>query len=324
MAGERSAVWSCFTKGPSYSDVLRYDDALGERYEYTSDVINHSNVTAGDVLILRDEDLIHGFGMVDDVTSHQGTKRMARCPSCGKSSPTPRKRELPRYRCLRCGATFDEPVMQDKQVTLYAATYGRTWLRFESPAPRRVLDGLYAGADQQNAIRRLGPDRAREMLTFYGGVDAFLQLQLTRPGDAAPIRGGRVDAVVSRRIGQQQFRDRLLERFGTVCAVTGRQPEEVLDAAHLFTFAERPEHLETAGLILRADVHRLFDRLLLTIEPRRWETRVAPGLLERYPGLAPLDGRPLEVASRVRPDVSYVEQHWASSTGRWKRLQSVS
>lgn len=44
------------------------------------------------------------------------------------------------------------------------------------------------------------------------------------------------------------------------------------------------------GLLLRSDVHRVFDRLLLTFDPVTWTSRVAPPLLDQYEGLRVLEG----------------------------------
>lgn len=319
MAPEPGAAWSCFTKDPSLDEALAYGDALGARYEYDSNVVNHNRVAVGDILVLRDADLIYGYGVVDAIRSRPHVKVMERCPECSSSKLSPRSRVLPRYRCHR-GHEFDVPLQVPKDVTAYTASYGEWWFPFTSTAPVRALASVYAGRDRQNAIRRLDVERTQAMLVFHGGLESGLHLALRRQGD--PIVGGRVDVMVKQRIGQQAFRKRLLDRYGSVCAVTGSQPEEVLDAAHLFTFAERPEHLETAGLLLRADVHRLFDRLLLSVDPRSWRSRVAPGLLDRYPSLGVLEARPLELGRDARPDVTYVEQHWESALERWKRLVS--
>lgn len=320
MEPASAAAWSCFTKGPSLDEALSYGDALGQRYEYDSHVVNHNHVSVGDILVLRDADLVYGYGTVDDIRAWKTTKVMFRCLVCRSSKLTRRSRALPAYRCQSCGRSFDTPVEAPKEVTAYSASYSTWWFPFSSPAPVRALTSVYANRDRQNSIRRLDVERTHQLLSFHGGIESHLHLQLRRRGNE--IVGGRVDVVGQRRVGQQQFRKRLLDRYGSVCAVTGHQPNEVLDAAHLYTFAEQPEHLETAGLLLRADVHRLFDRLLLTVDPRHWHSRVAPGLLERYPALAALDSRPLEVGHGRRPEVSYVERHWNSSTERWKRLRS--
>lgn len=318
MAPEPRAAWSCFTKGPSLDDALVYDDALGHHYEYDSHVVNHNRVVDGDILVLRDADLIYGYGVVDSVRTWPKLKDMERCPACASAKLSRRRRALPPFRCNSCGHEFVDPDRVPKEVIAYSASYAQWWFPFASPAPARALTSVYAGADRQNAIRRLDTSRTQELLAFHGGFDSVLFLQLRE--DPAAIRAGRVEATTMRRIGQQQFRQRLLDRYGSVCAVTGEQPEEVLDAAHLFTFAEHPEHIETAGLLLRADVHRLFDRLLLTIDPGDWHAHVAPPLVTRYPALRELDARPLHVPAAARPDASWVEQHWVSAHDRWRRL----
>ena len=315
-------AWSCYTRA---SDELagRYDDVLGRRYEYDSNVVNHARIAPGDLLVLRDGQLILGHGVVENVTSERGEKMMRRCPNpaCRSADCVARKRALPRYRCNDCKAVFDEPVFEPMPVTLYSAVYASSWHTLDSPLPVRALDSVYAGADRQNAIRRLDWAKALAMLESYGGVEEALEAELLRHG--TPIAGGHVEAVVRRRVGQQRFRDRLLERYGPTCAVTGAQPEMVLDAAHLYRFADNPVHADDGGLLLRADVHRLFDRLVLTFSPRTWTTQVAPALLERHESLAALHGRRISVHDTRLPDVELIERHHASARARWKELARV-
>ncbi|WP_116600051.1 HNH endonuclease [Primorskyibacter marinus] len=70
------------------------------------------------------------------------------------------------------------------------------------------------------------------------------------------------------RPGQAEFRRQSLERHGGKCAFTGTGVEEVLEAAHVIPHTgaaefERPEN----NLLLRRDIHALFDLFLLSIEP---------------------------------------------------------
>lgn len=185
-----------------------------------------------------------------------------------------------------------------------------------SPLPVRVLDSTYVGRDQQNAIRPLDAVAVSTMLGIHGGVDALFQPERIR----IPIEGGHVEALVRRRVGQQQFRRRLLDRLGPTCAVTGPQPETVLDAAHLHAYALRPEHRLDEAMLLRADVHRLFDRLLLTFDPRDWRAHVAPPLLERHAALRPLDGRLIELPPDLRPASAVIDAHHSAALSRWREL----
>ena len=323
VSGSLPSAWSCFTRTSDDLIDRPYGDVLGRRYVYDSNVVNHKAIAPGDLIVVRDGQLVLGHAIVEDVTSGPGVKTMRRCPrrECRSADVAARKRALPRYRCNDCKAEFDEPDHQDMAVTTYRAEYGTSWRKLDSPLPVRMLERVYAGADRQNAIRRLDWARSLTVLEEYGGVEDAFEAELLRHG--APIVGGHVDAVVRRRIGQQRFRERLLDRFGPTCAVTGAQPEMVLDAAHLYRFSDRPEHADNGGLLLRADVHRLFDRLVLTFHPRTWTTQVAPTLLERHESLAVLDGRRISVHDTRLPDVGLIEEHHAAARARWKELARV-
>jgi hypothetical protein len=311
-------VWSCFSKA-SLADIdAIYDDVHGSAYAYDSNVVNHARVAEGDVVVVRDGQLVLGFGVVEDVASRLDLKPMRRCVRCGSASLQARKVARPRFRCNDCKATFDEPVVVPKEVRLYVASYADSWVPFESPVPVAVLDEVYAGADRQNAIRELQTEPALALLVQFSGIEGQLALQLA---DARrELAGGFAETVARRRIGQQRFRDALLDRFGARCAVTGEQPDAVLDAAHLVAYAGRPEHHVDEGLLLRADVHRLFDRLLITFDAARWTTEVAPPLLERHPRLVELDRRPIAVSERLRPSPDLLIAHRRQAHARWKDL----
>jgi hypothetical protein len=75
---------------------------------------------------------------------------------------------------------------------------------------------------------------------------------------------------VKRRQGQPEFRRRLLDRYGKQCMISGCDVITVLEAAHIQPYrGEEDNHVEN-GLILRSDLHTLFDAGLLGICP---ETR---------------------------------------------------
>lgn len=309
--------WSCFSASTLEESTVLYGDVVGVQYEYDSNVINHKGIKAGDVLLIRDAQLVHGYGVVDEVTTRPGSKMMRRCPVCRVAAVTARTSMLPAYRCRRCRSTFDVPLDEPMDVVVYTASYGSAWFEFETPVRLRDLDTVYAGKDQQNAIRRLDPARAEALLLDVSGVVGMLNLQLS--ATAVSIPQGHLDAIVRVRRGQQKFRESLLGRYGSTCAVTGQQPEDVLDAAHLYSYADRAVHDPGGGLLLRSDVHRMFDRLLLTFDPRTWTSRVAPALLDEYPGLRVLDAQPMAVTEVVRPDATLLEDHFGAAIERWKQ-----
>jgi hypothetical protein len=108
----------------------------------------------------------------------------------------------------------------------------------------------------------------------------------------------------------------MFERFGASCAFTGPQPRGALQAAHLYLFAEKPKHDLRGGLLLRADLHALFDRWLITIDPATWSIRVAPEL-KSYPHLAGLDGQAVQLSEHMRPRLEYVQDHASIARASW-------
>ncbi|MFC8922000.1 HNH endonuclease [Cellulosimicrobium sp. NPDC057127] len=310
------SAWSCFSKIFASSEEALYGDRFGERYEYDSNVINSSRLSEGDVLVIRDAQLIFGFGVVDRIDHTEGEKEILRCPNCRKSAVVRRARLLPEFRCSKCKAEFHAPDLGIESVTKFVARYSNGWLPLPSPAPVRLLADVYAGADQQNAIRELEPRAVEDLVGRLAGIDGRLLLQATR--EVSAIEGGFLKALAKARRGQAEFRRELLKRYGAVCAVTGPQPEQVLDAAHLYAYASSPHHDLQGGLLLRADVHRLFDRLVLTIDPRTWRARVDPALTDRFTLLQELSGRDLVLGTASRPRIDLIHGHFELATQAWR------
>lgn len=65
--------------------------------------------------------------------------------------------------------------------------------------------------------------------------------------------------LVLARTDQAKFRERLL-RIYRKCAITGETTPHALEAAHIEGFAEGGHSMEGNGVVLRADLHRLYDR----------------------------------------------------------------
>ena len=69
------------------------------------------------------------------------------------------------------------------------------------------------------------------------------------------------------RQGQPQFRSDLMDAYSGRCAITGTDAIQALEAAHIMPYAEGGINHVKNGMILRSDVHSLFDRGLLGVEP---------------------------------------------------------
>lgn len=70
------------------------------------------------------------------------------------------------------------------------------------------------------------------------------------------------------RLGQGAFRMKVTDGYARRCAVSGEKTLPILDAAHIKSFAAGGEHDMSNGLLLRTDIHRLFDLGYVTITER--------------------------------------------------------
>ena len=71
--------------------------------------------------------------------------------------------------------------------------------------------------------------------------------------------------LVRPRLGQGAFRIGVTDVYERRCAITGERTLPILDAAHIRPYGAGGEHEITNGLLLRTDVHRLFDLGYVTV-----------------------------------------------------------
>lgn len=74
--------------------------------------------------------------------------------------------------------------------------------------------------------------------------------------------------LVRPRLGQGGFRVEVTDAYDRACAVTSEHSLPVLEAAHIKPYAKGGEHSVSNGLLLRTDVHRLFDLGYVTIDEK--------------------------------------------------------
>lgn len=83
------------------------------------------------------------------------------------------------------------------------------------------------------------------------------------------------------RLGQRSFQAVVLNAYHRRCAITGSKIRPVLQAAHIRPVTEGGEHRLDNGLLLRSDVHTLFDRGYLGVDPA-YRLRVSPRLRDDF------------------------------------------
>jgi hypothetical protein len=83
---------------------------------------------------------------------------------------------------------------------------------------------------------------------------------------------------IAERRGQPEFRKRLLDAYESQCAITGFDAPAALEAAHISPYRSLESNHVSNGLLLRSDIHVLFDMNLLGIEPEELRVQLAPVL----------------------------------------------
>lgn len=287
----------------------RYDDEPASHYSWDSTVPNRDAVQVGDALVLWDSHTLLGASVIEYIACGTAQKNIVRCQGCGGGDFERRKTLTPTFRCPRCKAEFDEPVTATKDVRTYRTDHEAGWVDLHGALSGDQLRQLCLKPRSQLSIRALDWTRFTEALR-----SAHPELPLTAvTTTAGRIRHGHKDATVRVRVGQSEFRRRLVERYGNVCAFSGLSPIAALEAAHLYSYAAEGKHHDDGGFLIRRDLHRLFDLGLIAFDSVTGRLSLAQEL-RRYPLYEPLHNRKvsIELSEQQR---SFLRQHWDQHRG---------
>ena len=118
----------------------------------------------------------------------------------------------------------------------------------------------------------LGADEAED--SILGDTDSYSPDER----DRRPI----IERQIRERRGQSRFRNDLRSRYGDQCLVTRCSALAVVEAAHISPYrGEEDNHVEN-GLLLRSDIHTLFDLDLLGINPEDLRVELHPNIKSEY------------------------------------------
>jgi putative restriction endonuclease len=113
-------------------------------------------------------------------------------------------------------------------------------------------------------------------LLLGASVEVDLAQPWHRPG---PVFGD--PRLAPYRLGQQSFKAVVLDAYQGLCAITGTHIAPVLQAAHVRPVKVGGEHRLDNGLLLRSDVHTMFDRGYLGVDTK-YRLMVSPQLREEF------------------------------------------
>jgi putative restriction endonuclease len=116
------------------------------------------------------------------------------------------------------------------------------------------------------------------------------------------------------RLGQGAFRVLVTDAYARRCAITGERTLPALEAAHIQPFAKSGPNVTANGLLLRSDLHKLFDSGYVSVTPDL-SVEVSRKIKEEFENgrdYYALDGRKLVVVPAMekdRPSSQFLEWH---------------
>ena len=130
----------------------------------------------------------------------------------------------------------------------------------------------------------------------------------------------RTMATIVQREGQPEFRNKLLSAYRGTCVISGCTIKALLEAAHVVPFRGAHTNVIGNGLLLRADLHKLFDLHLICVDPQTRKLRLSGALKDteysQFEGVALL--APIDAGMAVLPEAL---QHHAERCG-WPNAAS--
>lgn len=314
-------AWSLLavTGKRQYAGNEGYSDDPARLYRYDSTVGNSRHVGEGDLAVIRNTSGLIGIGLIEKISRHEGDKQRFRCPTCSTTSLKHRTAMSPAYRCAE-GHEFGEPAIEIIGVTHYEAAYGNTWLPLPGVMDAEALRSVTPGAGTQNSIRAMdAPAFAGRIAASNPEARALLArfLQAFPAESEGDGNDGYVPSFEDRRMvilrsirarrGQTKFRSALIDRHGPQCMISGCKLMEIVEAAHIWPYRGEEDNSPSNGLLLRSDLHTLFDLDLVGIEPGTLKIHMRPALKSTSYG--EFEGRLLLCGSQ-RPNQEALTLRW--------------
>ena len=166
--------------------------------------------------------------------------------------------------------------------------------------------------EQWNKLKRLQALK-RVMLEKPSTIPFSIVKQVAKSGTFNPRNlkdaRERIQASIICRQGQPEFRRQLLGLYGGKCMITGCDAEEALEAAHICPYKGRHTNHPENGLLLRADLHTLFDQQLMAVNTSTMTLILAPSL--KSTNYRDLQGKRLNIPKKcpLPPNKEALDQH---------------
>lgn len=293
-----------------------YEDEAEKFYSWDSTVPNHEKLQPGDKIVLWNGKYSLGVSSIASIAIKENQrKERRRCPFCKTTDIRERKTIKPKFKCGKsaCGKEFDETQVEIESIKIrtYRSNHEVGWVDLNGKYSDIELRESCLGFKNQHSLRRLDWNKFTDLIKGEEIEKEVNQRTNYVTNTIKQVPGGIKFRLTKVRIGQGAFRKNLLEKFKNCCAFTGLCPEQSLEAAHLYSYAGLERHEEGGGLLLRRDMHRLFDLGLILINPKTLKINIAD-TLRGFDTYADLNGKSLHV------EIGNGERKWLKL--HWKRF----
>lgn len=209
---------------------------------------------------------------------------------------------------------LSEPVPLKLPYTELADALPEDFGSFEPVDPGRLahIEATH-GTLERFVRRRLLNTSAGGPIVDMSGLIRVSEGDLARLREADPqntqqARQAIIGDIIHRR-GQPALRNRLLEAYEGSCAITGPCAADALEVALVSPWRGPLTHDPSNALLLRADLHTLFDLGKLAVDTRSMTVVVADELMQTSYRI--LSGRPLRAPrdEALRPSAEALDMH---------------
>ena len=303
-------------------------------YAFSDHIPHHRLIGVNDFFFLRDNQRLLTVARVQSITSTDTECGIERCPDC-KSSQVVRVPKRASYRCVH-GHEFRQPVPDLHRGKEYKARFGLDYVDL-------------AVTIEVAEVRAFEFTNSKQLALRPGDVEGFFRYIARRDRKAAPvIRGWLMERVpildeadaetgeaddlfgtmahnyrcIRQRRGRKSLRDELIRRYGHRCMISGCTVRALLEASYIQTKFSPVFNNPTNGLLLRSDLHTLFDLNLIGINPARLILAIHPQLSETE--YARFAGAPLLIDTARGPNTRALAARWQIFSESLKLAHSPS
>jgi putative restriction endonuclease len=281
-----SKLWIFKSKGneTSFGGNNGYADVPTSYYLYDNTVKNYNKVQVNDNIIVVNKKYILGYAKITSIVLKSAVPKIRyRCPKCNTQEHSKRKNRQPKYRC-RNKHEFDTAIEQNIVVDEFVANYASTFIPAEPGTKISELNSFYLNRNKYYSIQSADVS----FLELVPALNSTVRAISTAPNnkfsnkDISPYVPSSQDdrerkfKLLNGRQGQNEFRNNLISVYGSYCMITGINVVNVIEASHICPYRGEKDNHILNGLLLRADLHKLFDSDLLGINPESLEVEIHP------------------------------------------------